>query len=140
MSDVPVYLHLPGGSTPPDLGGPSPFRAVVMVEQIVPLEWQMAVSDWLVRSGCLSMMAWGRDCGYWDDSVDLASLRILGYGEIPDDQLVMTSWHEHESLSDVFSFSKRHAFHSEVELQRTLLVHIADRSQEPYMLRTYAEA
>jgi hypothetical protein len=31
-------------------------------------EWQAQVSDWLLRSGCRCMMAWGRNCGDWNTS------------------------------------------------------------------------
>lgn len=55
------YLHLPAGSSPPMLSG-EPYKAVVVVEQDVENDWRNAVSDWLVESGCLYMMAWGRDC------------------------------------------------------------------------------
>ncbi|WP_455423534.1 DUF7684 family protein [Agrilutibacter terrestris] len=140
MPSTPTYIHLARGSTPPDLGARSPFRAVVIAEQAVPTDWQDEVSDWLVRSGCLFMMAWGYGCSSWDDSVDMANLRAFDYGDIPDDQFVMTSWHENESLSEVFSFAKHHADHGEVELQRTVLVHIAASSQEPSLLQVYNEA
>lgn len=140
MLSIPVYIHLARGSTPPDLGARPPFRAVVIAEQAVPTDWQDEVSDWLVRSGCLFMMAWGRGCSSWDDAVDMANLRAFDYGDIPGNQFVMTSWHENESLSDVFWFVKRHALHEEVELQQTILVHVTDSSQEQLVLRAYNEA
>jgi len=53
------YLHLASGQEPPSLGGPSPFKAVLVIEQPFTAEWQSMVSEWLVQAGCLYMMAWG---------------------------------------------------------------------------------
>jgi len=139
MPSTPVYIHLARGSVPPDLGAIPPFRAIVIAEQAVPTDWQDEVSDWLVRSGCLFMMAWGGSCSSWDDSVDMANLRAFDYGEIPEDQFVMTSWHDDEPLSEVFSFAKGHALHGSVELQQTVLVHIADSPRQE-LLQAYNEA
>ena len=51
-------------------------------------------------------------------------MEMFDYGDIPEDQFVMTTWHEDETLSEVFDFSKRHACHSTVELNNVLIVHI----------------
>ena len=68
----PEYIHLLPDGPLPDLKG-SAFRTVVVVEAEVTSEWREKVSAWLVESGCLYMMAWGRDCSLWDDSVDYAN-------------------------------------------------------------------
>lgn len=140
MSSVPAYIHLAPGSTPPSLGARSPFRAVVIIDQSVATEWQWLVSDWLVQSGCLCMMAWGQDCSSWDDSVDLASLKKHDFGEIPDDDFIMTSWHTDESLEEVFWFAKNSAFHPVVELETSVLVHVAADADAAYLLQVYDEA
>ena len=109
--EAPRYLHLKPGVAPPRLEGVAPFKAVVVVDSEVTPEWQAQVSDWLVRSGCRWMMAWGRKCGDWDTSVDLANLAMFDYGEIPDDDFVVTTWHENESLQETFWFSEQCAMH-----------------------------
>lgn len=119
------YIHLPPSSELPILEILKPFRAVVVVEAIVNPSWQALVSKWLVTSGCLYMMAWGRDCSSWDDSVDFAILEMFDYGEIPDNNFVMTTWHEKDTLGDVFWFAKNNAFHADVEIMETLILHIA---------------
>ncbi len=140
MTDHLFYLHLPPGSPLPDIGHLSPFRAVVIIEAQVGAEWQGKVSDWLVRSGCLYMMAWGHDCTTWDDSVDIANLEAFDYGDIPADRDVWTTWHNDWQLGEVFDFCKRHARHPVVALPRVLLLHIALQGDEVGMLGTYADA
>lgn len=137
---VMEYLQIVPESTPPDISKLNPFRAVVVVDEPVSSEWQKNVSSWLVQSGCLYMMAWGKDCSSWDDSVDLANLEAFDYKEIPEDKFVMTTWHEDEPLKEVFWFSKHNAFHPEVELPNTLLLHIAQRNREKEMLSEYEGA
>jgi hypothetical protein len=39
------YLQLKPGSTLPDISNLNPFRSVVIVEEMVTLEWQERVSD-----------------------------------------------------------------------------------------------
>ena len=140
MTESPLYLHLPPDGPLPGIGHLSPFRAVVIIEAQVGAEWQGKVSDWLVQSGCLYMMAWGRDCTTWDDSVDIANLEAFGYGEIPGDRDVWTTWHNDWPLGEVFDFCKRHARHPVVELPRVLLLHIALQGDEARVLDVYTEA
>ena len=86
------YIHLPAGSVLPPLE-PSLRRVIVIVEQDVNRQWQDDVSEWIVDSGCLYIMAWGRDCSSWDDSVDWANLKRIDGAERADDNHVMTTWH-----------------------------------------------
>ncbi|MDA1323627.1 MAG: hypothetical protein O3C34_02675 [Proteobacteria bacterium] len=62
------YVRLRDGSTLPDVSDLKPFKAIVVLEAQTTLAWQKMASTWLVKSGCLYMMAWGEDCGSWDDS------------------------------------------------------------------------
>jgi len=85
-------------------------------------------------------MAWGNECSKWDDSVDIVNLAAFDYGDIPDDQLVMTTWHENESLSQVFWFAEHCARHSTIDLESTLIVHISAAQQRDKILRLYGDA
>lgn len=137
---APTYLHLKPGDVPPRLVGVSPFRAVIVVESEVAPEWQAQVSDWLVRSGCRYMMAWGIKCSDWDDSVDDANLAMFNYGEVPDEEFVMTTWHENNSLQETFWFSERCATHEPFEFQTTYIVHIAPEGRATELLKTFRAA
>ena len=134
------YLRLKPESNLPNINVLNPFRSVVIVEETVNPEWQVQVSNWLVSSGCLYMMAWGNDCTSWDNSVDQANLEEFNYGDIPEQKFVMTTWHEDESLKEVFWFSKNNAFHPVVELETTLILHISCKNKEKEYLTEYNNA
>ncbi len=126
------YLRIePNGDLKP-YDGRRPFRAIVVVEDAVTSEWQATASNWLVASGCAYMLAWGCESSSWDTSVDLANLQAFDYGDIPDDAFVMTTWHDQESLSEVFWFAKNCAFAATFEIVETVVFHVSrrDRSQE----------
>jgi hypothetical protein len=140
MSQSVTYLRIQPEAALPAASIPLPTRVVVVADSEVSAKWQEAVSNWLVQSGCLYMMAWGDNCSSWDDSVDVANSEEFKFGEIPADRFVMTTWHTNEPLAEVFWFSKNHACHPTVELKRTVLLHIGvnDRGQE--LLTSYADA
>jgi hypothetical protein len=86
------------------------------------------------------MMAWGKDCSAWDSSVDEANLVRFDYGEIPEDDFVMTTWHADEPLEEAFWFSQFCAMHPSLELEKTYIVHISPEAKEAAMLQTFAAA
>src|SRR5690242_21784612 len=123
--EAPSYLHLKPGEAPPRLDDVTPFKAVLVIECEVTPAWQEQVSDWLIRSGCRYMMAWGHRCSDWDSSVDDANLAMFNYGEIPEGDDVMTTWHANEPLQETFRFSQKWANHPSLQIEKTYLVHIA---------------
>ena len=140
MMKVPTYLHFTPGDIPPRLDGGAPFKAVLVIEDEVTPEWQTMISDWLVHSGCRYMMAWGRNGSDWDTSVDLANLRAFDFGEIPDDEFVMTTWHNDESLQETFWFSERVAFHPTLDLEQTYIIHISPNERAAELLLVFRAA
>ncbi len=137
-----LYLRISPNGELPRYDGEAPYKAVVIVEEPVLNEWQWRVSDWLVESGCLYMMAWGINCSSWDDSVDHANLEEFGYGEIPDEKFVMTTWHDTSTLGEVFSFAKTLAKpkSGNVELRETVLLHISSVESKEKMELIYEAA
>jgi hypothetical protein len=136
------YLRVEPGGTLTPYDGARPFRAVVVVEEVVSPEWRAAVSQWLVESGCLYMLAWGHECSLWDDSVDLANLQVFDFGEIPDREFVMTTWHEQESLPEVFEFEKRLAIPADptIVIAETLILHVSRANRSEEFAQLYAAA
>ena len=118
------YVQVQDGEPLPDVGDLKPFKAIVVIKDRPSREWQAQASRWLVDSGCLYMMAWGNDCESWDDSVDLANLGTFDFGEIPDEESVMTTWHESDSLEEVFRFAKASAHHPTVKLNNVLILYV----------------
>lgn len=135
-----TYLYLPPASKLPNLSNLKPFRAVIIVESDVTEQWQELVSTWLVKSGCFYMMAWGKESSTWYDSVKMANLVEVNFANISDEKLVMTTWHERETLKNVFNFSKYCAFHEQVDLENTILVHISHENREQELLIDYLDA
>ena len=126
------YVRITGTEKLPDLSTVRPFKSIVVIEDSVSPERQQEISRWLVRSGCLYMMAWGPDCSSWDDSVDHANLEDHKHDDIPEKEFVMTTWHDKETLRDVMEFAKNAAHHPEVDLQNVVVVHLGttDKSSE----------
>lgn len=137
-AEVVEYIHLPSGSTLPSTI-PQPRRTIVLSEQAVTKEWQDLVSDWIVESGCLYMMAWGIACSSWNDSVDWALFRRHDFNDVPDDQFVMTTWHDNEPLSEVFFHALMCAFHPTIDLQRVTIIHIAEEESRKTIMKAYAD-
>lgn len=140
MSDPVEYFRIVEGDPLPDVGAYAPFRAVVVSGAPYSQEWQTAVSAWLAASGCLYMMAWGEDCSSWDDSVDWANIDQFDYGEIPDEQFVMTTWHERQPLDEVFWEAQFAADHGDVLLGHTLILDISASDRRDEMLSRFAAA
>ena len=101
-----MYIRILNDDPLPDLSYLKPFKAVVIIEELVSTSYQDHVSRWLVDQGCRFMCAWGLKCSEWDDSVDYANIEQFDHGEIPEQEFVMTTWHEDEELSEVFAFAK----------------------------------
>ena len=134
------YLHLPAGSEPPVIEQDGPFKAVLVIEQDAAQDWRDRIADWLVRSGCLYMMAWGQGAEVWHDSVDWALLTIHDFNEVPDDKLVMTTWHDNEPLAEVFWFSDYCARHDAAPEMDTWIIDIHADDRQALILEDYAAA
>jgi len=134
------YVYLPPGSDLPSIGAAGPFRAVLVLEQAVADDWQGHVSEWLVKSGCLYMMAWGVGCSSWDDSVDCANHSVVGLDDIPEDRFVMTTWHADNSLAETFWFAGFTASHPTVPLEHIAIIDIGLTNREDEMLQAYEAA
>lgn len=134
------YLHLPPEAPLPPHPFSQPFRAVVAAEVMVSPDWMSTVSEWLVDGGCLFAMAWGLQGTDWDTAIDEANLEKHEFGEIPENRFVMTSWHDDESLGEVFWFCKNLAHHPSVDLRATLILHISPVPDEPAYRQSYDAA
>ena len=131
------YINLKPESKMPEIGTNNPFKAIVIADEEVSPSWQAEVSSWLVQSGCLYMMAWGKGCSSWDDSVDMANIEAFNYEDVPPNRAIITTWHENETLNEVFVFSKRMAVHPTVLLEKVLIVHISKNENGQKLLKDY---
>lgn len=120
--------------------GKCPYLAVVISERTVSESQRWEIARGLCETGCRYMMAWGPDCSLWDDAVDHANLAQFGFGPVPTRSSVVTTWHEDESLDEVFCFAKHHAMHPDLQLGDTLLLHFGDKCAGPELLRRFEAA
>lgn len=134
------YLQIQSNGELPDLSKYKPFKCIVIIEQQGDSDWQAKVSDWLCSSGCLYMMAFGKNCSSWDDSVDFANIKQFGDKGIPEESNIVTTWHENEPLSEVFWFAKHSAFHDSYDLKNTIILHISDVNKCHQFKNEYADA
>ncbi len=134
------YFQLKPGEALPDISAFKPFLAAMVIQESVTQEWRDLVSQWLVKSGCLYMLAWGTECEKWHDAVDWANIAQFDHGDIPEDELVMTSWHEGQALSEFFSESKNITGNSCVDFASSLIIHISSLNKEQEMLSEYMHA
>ncbi len=131
------YIRIENGGDLPKIEGKEPFKAIVVIDSVVDSAWRYIVSMWLVKSGCLYMLAWGNDGTLWDDSVDMANLELFDFKDVPDDKLVMTTWHDNETLSEVVDFSKECRDYLGNDIKQTIFLHISEESREQDFLNLY---
>ena len=117
-----------------------PFRAAVVIEAIVSMTWRMAVCDWLAQADCRYLLAWGPDCSLWDDVMDESTVMRQISGELPEDHLIVTTWHDEDTLAEFLAHCKHHSDHPDLDLRRTLLLHIGAEPRELALLRSYEQA
>lgn len=122
------YVHLSPEQSPPELTC-GPFRAMIVSDVKVSKGWRNCIAEWLVKSGCLYAIAWGVECEDWHDTVDWAVLEEFDFGDVPDDKFVMTTWHSDEPLSEAMWFAGQCAFHPNIELGATVILHIASEAR-----------
>ncbi len=89
---------------------PNPFNATEYVcilfvndTDVSPGE-QKTISSTLTNTRCKYAVCAGHECSTWDDSIDFASLEMYPNYEVPNDQDIMTSWHEKQSIQDIVWF------------------------------------
>ena len=98
---TPLYIHLPPCGPLPHLR-PEPFKALLVVENIVPEMWRNEVCEWLAQVGCRSFIAWGQDSHQWQGAMNQTSSNIFGSG-LAKDERVMTNARENETLADAIA-------------------------------------
>jgi hypothetical protein len=87
----------------------SPFKGAEFVALIhaadedISDEEQETLSDQIIVSGCRYAVCAGHHCESWHDSMDKAVIKRMG-GEVADENLVMTTWHDNEPLGDIVFF------------------------------------
>ena len=116
------------------------FKCLILIEREVDRDYRNEVSKALVKAGCLYSLAWGIDCSEWDDSVDWAFLEAYNFGDYPEDKLVMTTWHEDETLEEVVEFAKHCTDYSEEKLEDIIVLDFAYQERSDLIEKLYLAA
>lgn len=140
MEQQPICVRISEQDDLPAVDEFGPFRAVVILDAAYTDEWQDEVSRWLVDSGCLYMMAWGPGCSSWDDSVDHAMRQKYLPDQASEHQFVMTTWHDDETLEEVFWFCQFCAFDPYGLIEHTLIVHVGNADKEAELLGLFEKS
>jgi hypothetical protein len=140
MDKSPIYLQLIADAPIPLFPRMQTCRAVIISEAEASAEWQNKVGDKLIAAGCRFMMAWGKQASAWDDAVDWALLAAHDFGKIAPQDRTYTTWHDNESLDEVFAFCKHSVEHPWGRIDEVLLLHIGAKDKSSEMLRRYQMA
>jgi hypothetical protein len=140
MQKTVNYLQLIPDGELPEMKDATPFLAILILDDEVTEMWQWEASRWLVAAGCRFMLAWGKECEAWHDSVDDANLEAFDYEDIPEDRVVMTTWHEDEDLEEVFWFAKHRAAYPAFPLNRIMILHVAAQPRKEALEAAWADA
>jgi hypothetical protein len=135
-----TYAHLPPDAALPAVEHLPPFIAIVLIEDEVPQTWQWEVCRWLAASSCRYVLVWGEQCGEWEDAIDEARLEACDYGDIAEEDLVLTTSHEDENWEEVFWYAKHRTSHPAHVLGAILVLHIAQTEKREEITQLYATA
>lgn len=124
------YINLKPGSVPADITALAPFLAILVIEEKAEPGWRDAVSHWLIKSGCQNLLSWGMDHKDWDEAVDLANIAQFNDGEIPEDELVLTSEKDAETLYEFFKEAKNIIAQECTDFPNTVIVHVSGEEKE----------
>lgn len=132
------YFWLNPLSELPDLGRYAPFKVLLSLDMALSPERQKQVSDWLVENGAMHVSVRGEDCLSWKESIRKANLDRVDIDDMKPEQFVMITTHANEGLRSLFKHLKRFARHTHVDLNFTLIVHLAEENAEMKYLSIFS--
>lgn len=113
------------------------FKCLILNERDVGEQYRTEVSETLVKAGCVLASAWGLNCSAWDDDVDYAFLDHYDFDQCPEDQCVMTTWHDNETLEEIVEFVKLYNGYSDVKLDDILVLDFATQDRGEFIEKLY---
>jgi hypothetical protein len=131
------YVHLPADvpiSIPMEM---TKFKCLLLIEREVSNDYKNEVSAALIAAGCLYALAWGLNCSVWHDAVDWAFLEHYDYGDYPEGKLVMTTWHDRDTLEEAVAFAKHCTKYSDVKLDDILVLDFTKHERSEFIERLY---
>lgn len=110
----------------------SPFKGaefaalIYIADETISNEEQETLSDQIVISGCRYAVCAGHKSSSWDNSIDMSDIKRNG-GEVLDENLVMTTWHDNEALEDVVFFFLNNTSFGNFIAENLVVVLIGDK-------------
>lgn len=115
------------------------FKTVLVVDVDVQETMMWDLSRWLIGSGCLYALAWGKDSEQWREALEDAALEAVNYEDVPEECQVQVTAHEDDDLEEVFWFAQHRASHP-ADLKETLILHIADTPRRDELEAQFRDA
>lgn len=135
---MPEYVYIsPQGRIPKRQV--EPYLCLLVADKKVSGEKIVEIADWLLKTSCLYLMAWGEQSTSWNDAVDMANLKAFNFAYIQDEKFIITTWHDNETLYDVFFFAQTCATHMAVNLEKTVILHIAQQPNQEKLINLFAQ-
>ncbi len=132
------YICLTATTALPEVSQFAPFKVLLSVDMAVSAERQQQISTWLIKMGAMHVTIRGEDCSGWKASIREANLDKVSIDEMQPEQFAMITIHPYEGLRSVFKQLKKHARHTHVDLDFTLVVHMAKESGEAEYLSIFS--
>lgn len=134
------YLRLAENGALPDLPKLGQLGVAIVADIAVSNSRQNEIADWLYSSGCRYMAAWGIDCSIWDDALDWAQIAVWPDGA-PDDQFIMTTWHDKDTMEQALWFIGTVACtYDDQLLGHILILHIGDCDRQNELKSSFLAA
>jgi hypothetical protein len=124
------YIWLTQAQDLPDISQHAPFKVLLSLDEAVSPERQLQISNWLVDMGAMHVTIRGEGSQNWKDSIRQTNLEKVGLDEMQPEQFVMITTHPGENLRSIFDQLKKHARHTHVDLEFTVIVHLAEQSAQ----------
>ncbi|MEQ1716003.1 MAG: hypothetical protein ABL907_08470 [Hyphomicrobium sp.] len=133
------YVLLDDRETPLPIGGEGYLKALVVIEKEMTEAQKRDLARQLIGAGAFYVCTWGIDCERMHDAVDNAGMEReqLEPRSLEEYPVVMTTWHSKESLDEALWFFKALAFHPDLALDRSLIVHVADQDGSDEFLAAF---
>lgn len=115
------------------------FLLLVVAQEKVNPELRWSACQHLIAAGARYVCVWGEDCELWHDEFDWANLRSKNFALPNERDLVMTTWHDNESLAETMRFAKTCAVHPAWKFDMTIILHVGRQSAEQKLVEQYED-
>ncbi len=98
--------------------------AIFANDPTISVDEQNTISNQIIKSTCRYAVCAGYKCSSWDDSIDFARITNDPNFSPPDEDFVMTTWHENETVAEVLWFALTQTDFDENKFKKYLVLFI----------------